>query len=144
MKLLSRKKKYDPEPEIAKLRRFMYENNKIDADFEVEAEFMATFFAHLALFVGEAPNYVEQQLELEICPKDKPFREHFIITVQRRSGKSPHELRTEAEIRLEDLRYRHTKVMNYNIQLRDAVARYLDNPSEENQQLLAEALKSEE
>ena len=55
--------------------------------------------ASLAESIGDAPNYSETAFSIEASPAGE-FRPEFVLTVQRKSGRTPHELRVDAEDRL--------------------------------------------
>ena len=96
-----RRKRYDPNQSVVAIKRAMIENGAIDAELDVEPEVIATLYASLGLLLGNAPNYVESSIEVK--PASKMPHEAFLVTVRRRDGKSPHELRRDAEARVAEL-----------------------------------------
>lgn len=61
-------------------------------------EHMALCMAEL---LGDAPNYVECKFDM-VAPKKEGY-EWITVTVKRDKGKTPHQLRAEAEARIADL-----------------------------------------
>jgi hypothetical protein len=96
-----RRRRYDLAEPVIGIRRAMIENGSIEAELESAPEIIATLYAALGHALGNAPNYVEASIEVK--PSMRMPHEAFLVTVQRRSGKSPHELRREAEARVEEL-----------------------------------------
>jgi hypothetical protein len=100
MSWFRRAPKYDPQQPIVGIRRFMVDQGAIDIDLDVQPELVARLYASLALMVSKAPNYTETSLT--ICPKGEV--EEYTVTVQRSWGKTPHQLRMDAEAEVARLR----------------------------------------
>ena len=105
-----RKQAYDSNEPVLNIKRMLIENGAIEAELNSEPEAIANMYAMLGLLLGNAPNYVEASIEVK--PKPKAPHEAFVVTVQRRSGKTPHELRTEAEKEAEKAKHAMKSMMD--------------------------------
>jgi hypothetical protein len=75
------------------------QNGRINATFKTKVAQLLVEWAEEVL--GDAPNYVE------ISMINSETSERYIVTVQRANGKTPHELRREAEQKLTDYQKNH-------------------------------------
>ena len=76
------------------LRRGHFEDGLFEADLTSPPIMAQVMFAALAAHVGDAPNYAE----VTIQPRGG---DAFVVNVRRKEGKTPHELKREAELRAE-------------------------------------------
>ena len=95
-----RRPKYDPSEPVAYIKRAMIDQGAVDVELGCEPEVVANLYASLALLLSEAPNYSEASLTI----KPAGVVEGYTVTVQRANGKTPHQLRREAEAEVSELR----------------------------------------
>ena len=89
----------------ATLKDLSIENGNMNVTVASEAAgYMASLFMH-HLDAIDAPNYIEHQFRESNSAARKAGREDrhiVIVTIQRKNGKSPHEIRKELEAEKED------------------------------------------
>lgn len=74
------------------LQRLHYEGDCFDATITPPPAVVRALYAGLSQVIGDAPNYAETKIQTS-------DGKAFIVTIQRQSGKTPHELRMAAEDR---------------------------------------------
>ena len=94
---------------IAIIKGMGMDDDKLDMVIQQDpaiAQCVAKCFASL---VAGAPNYTE--LTFELCEKYKGKYEHITVLIQKINGKTPHQLRIDAERERDDLR---AQLNNFN------------------------------
>lgn len=79
------------------LKSLHYEGDHFEATVTPHPQVVRVLYAGLAQVLGDAPNYAETKIQTH-------DGKAFIVTIQRQHGKTPHELRKEAEARAEGFR----------------------------------------
>lgn len=80
---------------LVKLKELHIEDGGIELHLEQTPELAHWIGTCLASMVVASPNYTEMQFQMS--PKWKGERKWITVTVQKQEGKTPHQLRQEAE-----------------------------------------------
>lgn len=85
-------------PEVG-IKRLLVEGGKVEGDFTAPPYAIKLMGEAMLAMLGDAPNYVEAKIIAPAFDGQK-----YVLRVERYFGKTPHELRREAEAELERLK----------------------------------------
>lgn len=87
---------------MAELKAMNMDGNKMDIKIQTNPDLAYWQAKCFAFMVAQSPNYTEMKFEL--CGEYKGKYEWMTVLIKKDSGKTPHELRMEAERERDELR----------------------------------------